>query len=144
MRPISQILAEARALNRKATYPSEGLAAENGFLTRELREASEEIARFENKRVPREKGSLYFDFFLEDIPVLVEVDYEKGDPGRYTLSNGDPGYPPTPASVAVTRVWIAGWKIDSPEAVFSDWQMEKWSTQAEEAITEAEADRREE
>lgn len=31
---------------------------------------------------------------LDGIPVYVEGKFYKGDPGRWTMANGDPGYPP--------------------------------------------------
>jgi hypothetical protein len=144
MRPIGTILAEGEALRRANTYPQEGLAAQVGFLTRELKEAGEEIAQAKNLRVERVKGRWYVDSWLGDVPVLLEADYEKGDPGRHTLSNGDPGYPPTPASTSVYAVWIGGTLVEDLDTIFTEWQLERWNEAAETAISEALSDRDEE
>jgi hypothetical protein len=39
-----------------------------------------------------------------EIEIEVEGSYTPGDPGVYTYSNGDPGYPPTPPEFYITKV----------------------------------------
>ena len=38
----------------------------------------------------------------------VSFDYEEGDPGVHTYSNGDPGYPPSPPEFIITSVDFKG------------------------------------
>lgn len=39
-----------------------------------------------------------------EIEVDVDGKYYPADPGKWTLSNGDPGYPPTPAEYEINKV----------------------------------------
>jgi len=87
-----------------------------------------------NQDVYRDPRSRWLDTEVEDLPVLLEIDYEKGDPGVHTFPNGDPGYPPTPASVAISYVYIAGYRIDDFESVFTGGLHERWVRYAEEQI----------
>lgn len=38
--------------------------------------------------------------------LIIDADFEPGDPGVHTLRNGDPGYPPTGDSLEVTSVML--------------------------------------
>ncbi len=48
--------------------------------------------------------------FIE-LPIEVEFDYDGGSPGCWYRSNGDPGDPPEPAWLEVTRVEACGVEI---------------------------------
>ena len=53
--------------------------------------------------------TLTFDYPLgERAKLVVEFDYDRGDRGCHTMSNGDPGWPEEPASVEITdvQVWV--------------------------------------
>lgn len=39
-----------------------------------------------------------------EIEVDVDGTYHPADPGKWTLSNGDPGYPPEPAEYEINKV----------------------------------------
>ncbi len=39
-----------------------------------------------------------------EIEVDVDGTYHPSDPGKWTLSNGDPGYPPEPAEYEINKV----------------------------------------
>ena len=47
----------------------------------------------------------------KEIDVDVDFDYEPGDPGVHTYSNGDPGYPPTREVFEITSVKHNGIEI---------------------------------
>lgn len=44
------------------------------------------------------------EFNDETIDVEVEFNYYPGDPGLYSYSNGDPGYPPTGPEVEIISI----------------------------------------
>ena len=40
------------------------------------------------------------------LEVTFEFNYEPGDPGVHTFSNGDPGYPPSGPEIEIIKAWI--------------------------------------
>jgi hypothetical protein len=93
-----------------------------------------------NSTIDRDQRCHYVDAALGDIPVLLEVDWEKGDAGIYTLPNGDPGFPPTDASVSIIAAFIAGERVEDLEVNFSKSILERWTTHAIEVLEEAASD----
>ena len=41
-----------------------------------------------------------------NVELVIEYEFDKGEKGRHTLDNGDAGYPPTPPSVEITSIKI--------------------------------------
>lgn len=87
----------------------------------------------------RTKGFNYVDAMLGEVEVLLEVEYDRGDPGVHTFSNGDPGYPGTDSSTTLIDVYIGGESVlpggeCSIEDVFCYSLIEKWEAEALEKI----------
>jgi len=58
------------------------------------------------------KNRCYREFFLDnEVKIGVTFDYYPGDPGVWTYSNGDPGYPATPAEIEVESIEIIEGKL---------------------------------
>ena len=62
---------------------------------------------------------------FKSLPVRYE--YEPGSPGRMYMPNGDPGYPPEPAELWITDVYIEGAWVSSSKFP-DDWiePAEEW------------------
>jgi hypothetical protein len=58
----------------------------------------------------------------------VDVQYEFTPAEAAVFYPNDRAHPGTPADAAIVAVLIGGQRIDDPESVFSEWQLETWST----------------
>ena len=48
----------------------------------------------------------YFECYYNEIEATVGIWYSPGRPGRWTMANGDPGYPDEPPEVEIREVWV--------------------------------------
>lgn len=48
---------------------------------------------------------------IDKLSFAVKYEYDKGHPGRMYLPNGDPGYPPEPASVSLVSISLHGHEL---------------------------------
>lgn len=67
--------------------------------------------------------------------VTVTYHYEKAYPGKWTLSNGDPGYPDEPAYMEILKVEYNGQDVtpsfdDRMIEELEELMIEKWEDQA--------------
>lgn len=66
-----------------------------------------------NEAVQRCKDLNYVEVSSDDLDLLVGFSYEPGSPGRHTLANGDPGYPPVDDVIEIGEVWAVGVDISA-------------------------------
>lgn len=68
-----------------------------------------------------------------DCCVLIGCEYEPEDPGRYTMPNGDPGYPGQPACLSISEVWLNGADIAHAlmERVIDQLEAAAWEKMSE-------------
>lgn len=48
----------------------------------------------------------FVDLVFGEVTIRFCGCYSPGDPGQHTLSNGDPGYPPTPSEFEWETAWL--------------------------------------
>ncbi len=109
-----------------------------GFHEGTIKRLCEEIASLTNEGVSRERGFHYVEASLDDLPVMLQCEYDPGEHEVRYYKDGS-GHPGSPAYAEVVGVWVAGACI-SPDA-FSEKQLDLWNTKATEEVCEAEAEK---
>ena len=133
--PLAHYTAQARRPTNPAqlaawlaTVPVNSLLPEAQYIAREL-------ATLKGHGHKPQRGCAFSTRFLGDAEVLVEYEYEPGDPGRLSGPPED-CYPPEPAQVTVLQVFINGVWCD-PEDFIADAILERWHEEIEGEIDSA-------
>lgn len=82
----------------------------------------------------------HVDLVFGEVTIRFSGVYTPGDPGRHTLPNGDPGYPPTPSEFEWDKAFIGELEVTEMVEELLALDFEELCSKLLERCEEAEAD----